>query len=328
MSTLLDQVRARLIVDVDSMDPAVAIRHTSDSLKFVDMTSNQAIVAGTVTPELLAEAVKVSSGGSIERVLDILTVLLAKRVLPYLSGNVHAQTSPNVGYSVEGTVNEARRIITTFEEVDVPRGRVCIKIPITPEGAQACKILQDEGIQTLGTCIFGVEQAIAAGLAGCVYLAPYFNELRVHFEDGLWKAYKVGVQGEEHPIVDVIRTIVAAYKIKGTKTKVMPASIVTAQEVIALAALQPDHMTLSGAVLDELASLPPVSIDRFDDALKRELTAEELKTVEQDYLADGGKLLREAFDRNTEMARKMEDALSIFADCEQKTKNSIKALLV
>lgn len=50
--------------------------------------------------------------------------------------------------------------------------------------------------------------------------------------------------------------------------------------------------------------------------------------VEQDYLADGGKLLREAFDRNAEMARKMEDALSIFADCEQKTKISIEALLV
>lgn len=103
------------------------------------------------------------------------TVLLAKRVLPYLSGSVHAQTSPSVGYSVEGTINEARRIITTFEELNVPRERVCIKIPITPEGAQACKILQDEGIQTLGTCIFGVEQAIAASLAGCVYLAPYFN---------------------------------------------------------------------------------------------------------------------------------------------------------
>ncbi len=56
-------------------------------------------------------------------------------------------------------------------------------------------------------------------------------------------------------------------------------SIVTAQEVIALAALQPDHMTLSGAVLDELASLPPVFVDRFDDILKRELTAEELKSA-------------------------------------------------
>ncbi|KAG7452739.1 aldolase [Guyanagaster necrorhizus] len=284
MSTLLDQVRTLLKVDVDSMDPAVASRHTSDSAKFVDMTSNQAIVAGTVTPELLAEAVKVSGGGSVERVLDVLTVLLARRVLPHLTGNVHAQTSPSVGYSVEGTVNEARRIVTTFEELSVPRARVCIKIPITPEGAQACKILQDEGIQTLGTCVFGVEQAIAARLAGCVYLAPYFNELCVHFEEGVWKAYKVGVKGEEHPMMDVVRTIVTAYKTKGTKTKVMPArrvsfGIVTAQEVIALVALQPDHLTLSGAVLDELASLPPVPINQFDDILKHELTVEELKSA-------------------------------------------------
>lgn len=52
------------------------------------------------------------------------------------------------------------------------------------------------------------------------------TELRVHFEDGLWKAYKVGVKGEEHPMIDVIRTIVTAYKTTGTKTKVMPARCV------------------------------------------------------------------------------------------------------
>lgn len=82
MSTLLDQIRGLLTVDVDSMDPAVAVRHTSDSIKFVDMTSNQAIVAGTATPELLAEAVKLSSGGSIERVLDVLVSSLLPSWIP------------------------------------------------------------------------------------------------------------------------------------------------------------------------------------------------------------------------------------------------------
>lgn len=44
MATLLSQVRSLIAVDVDSMDPAVAARHTTDTVKFVDMTSNQAIV--------------------------------------------------------------------------------------------------------------------------------------------------------------------------------------------------------------------------------------------------------------------------------------------
>ena len=44
MSTLLAQIRSVLTVDVDSMDPTVAARHTTDAVKFCDMTSNQAIV--------------------------------------------------------------------------------------------------------------------------------------------------------------------------------------------------------------------------------------------------------------------------------------------
>lgn len=43
-ATLLDNVRARLTVDVDSMDPDVAARHSRTDKIFRDMTSNQAIV--------------------------------------------------------------------------------------------------------------------------------------------------------------------------------------------------------------------------------------------------------------------------------------------
>ena len=48
-SSLLSYVRSRVTVDVDSMDPAVAARHTAgDEARFCDMTSNQAIVFGEV----------------------------------------------------------------------------------------------------------------------------------------------------------------------------------------------------------------------------------------------------------------------------------------
>ena len=42
--TLLSYTRTRVTVDVDSMDPDAAARHTSGGSKFCDMTSNQAIV--------------------------------------------------------------------------------------------------------------------------------------------------------------------------------------------------------------------------------------------------------------------------------------------
>lgn len=39
----------------------------------------------------------------------------------------------------------------------------------------AAKILNAEGIRTLGTCLFSLPQAIAASQAGCLYISPYFN---------------------------------------------------------------------------------------------------------------------------------------------------------
>lgn len=54
-ATLLADVRARVTVDVDSMDPTDAARHTDDTIKFCDMTSNQAIVHGqAIRPERAA----------------------------------------------------------------------------------------------------------------------------------------------------------------------------------------------------------------------------------------------------------------------------------
>lgn len=43
-TSLLALIRKKIVIDVDSMDPAVAIRHSSQTFTFCDMTSNQAIV--------------------------------------------------------------------------------------------------------------------------------------------------------------------------------------------------------------------------------------------------------------------------------------------
>ena len=126
---------------------------------------------------------------------------------------------------------------------------MCIKIPATPESVLACKYLESIGIRTLSTCLFSVQQAMAAHQAGCLYIAPYFNgmssltppphhaliairyitrlnvsrslELRVHFEPGVWKEY--ADTAKEHPAGPVVASIVKLYKEVGAKTLVMPA---------------------------------------------------------------------------------------------------------
>lgn len=77
-------------------------------------------------------------------------------------------------------------IIAIFKEIDAdfPSSRVCIKIPSTFEGIQACRVLEEDGICTLATTLFSMEQAALAADARCSYIAPYVNELPVHFVPG------------------------------------------------------------------------------------------------------------------------------------------------
>ncbi|KAJ6596681.1 hypothetical protein B0H10DRAFT_2088439 [Mycena sp. CBHHK59/15] len=304
-TTLLAQVCALVTVDVDSMDPDVAARYSTPS-KFCDMTSNQAIVHGqAVRPErreLLEAAVDYvrkytnSDGEAFEQdVVDVLTVLLAKQVYPHLTGNVHAQTSPSSAYDTQKTIEHAQKLVALFSAHGIPQNRVCIKIPATPESLLACRTLQDGGVQTLATCLFSLPQAVAASQAGCVYVAPYFNELRVHFQPGLWKEY--ADTKTDHPMSPVILTIVQAFKELGSKTLVMPASIVTPQEVIALVSLGPNHLTLSGAVLDALAGLPSLAPEAFG---AEPVPASPSYKGRIDYLANGGALLAEALAGDAE----------------------------
>ncbi|KAF5351258.1 hypothetical protein D9756_008466 [Leucocoprinus leucothites] len=331
-TSLLQQLRSLVVVDVDCMDPDVAKRHTTQEEQFHDMTSNQALVlTETIKPEnegLIKEAIGYVQSKNLDQdpdtfkmdVLDTITVLLGKRVLPYLKGSVHAQTSPSVAYDTEKTIAHAKKLVALFAEHGIPKERVCIKIPSTPESILACQYLQKIGIQTLATTLFSLPQALAASQAGCKYVAPYFNELRVHFQKSTWKEY--ANPATEHPMSQVILSIVAAFREIKSSTLALPASIVTPNEVVALASFQPHHITISGGVLDQLAALPTIR-----EIEPTPCTTDIASFLGKNYLADGGQLLREAITTDVETQRKVTDALAIFDDCERKTKEFLDTVL-
>lgn len=328
--SLLASVRTRVVVDVDSMNPDIAGQHATAG-QLCDMTSNQAIVYGEATrPEqaaLLTQAIgtsherfpDVDEDTLVDHIVDLFTVLLAKAVYPYISGRVHAQTAPHTAYDTEKTVAHAMKLVSLFEANGIPRDRVCIKIPATPESILACQQLEKTGIRTLATCLFSVPQALAASQAGCLYIAPYFNELRVHFEPTVWKKYKN--TAVEHPTAQVIKDIISTFKLINSKTLVMPASIVTVDEVIALVSLNPDHLTLPGAILDNLATL---SESKLPEPVALPPASSLLTT---DYLADNAAKLRASIDEDAETSRKLTDALLIFGDMENKFKALIRKQL-
>lgn len=73
--------------------------------------------------------------------------------------------------SAEEMVEEAHLI---HEKIG---GNLYIKIPVTPEGIKAIKLLSKENIKTTATAIITPQQALMAATAGAEYLAPYVNRI-------------------------------------------------------------------------------------------------------------------------------------------------------
>ena len=60
-----------------------------------------------------------------------------------------------------------------------------IKLPCTPEGIKACKMLSFMGIRTNMTLVFSVSQAILCALAGATYVSPFVGRLDDNGHDGI-----------------------------------------------------------------------------------------------------------------------------------------------
>lgn len=194
--SLLDVLRSQSCVDVDSFDSSFA----TDLAPFVDATSNQAIAyAELVKPQhedLLLQAcltaIKEAPNWPEVTLLaslatEVAQVLLALRMAPLLTGRFHLQANPLDAYSVARTVRCGERLaslVSTLGSAQIAQS-LCIKVPATWEGLMACKILEKEkNIRTLATTLFTMEQGALAAEVGCTYVAPYVNELPVHFIAG------------------------------------------------------------------------------------------------------------------------------------------------
>ncbi|RPD70191.1 aldolase [Lentinus tigrinus ALCF2SS1-7] len=333
--TLLYHVSALTAVDVDSMDPTVSARYTKAGVKLHDMTSNQAMVCVEASRPERADILKTaidqikSTKGDLDidaqvlETVDLLAALFCKQVFPYLTGRVHTQTSPLLAYDTEATANHARKLVALLEEHGIPRSRVCIKIPSTPEALLACREVEKEGIRTLATSLFSVSQALAAHEAGCLYIAPWLNQLRVHFEPALWTEY--ADVAKEHPRMPIIRQIVKVYRDIGTKTEILPASIVNGKEAVALAALGPEHLTLPAVVLDQLSAATSAEPIPIDPELASASVSDEVKSIK--YLDNGAAALKESIASDEQTRVYLADALKVFGDMELKTREIVRAAL-
>jgi transaldolase len=110
---------------------------------------------------------------------------------------------------------------------------VIIKVPCTPEGLAATKILSDQGIGVNVTLIFNASQAVMAAKAGAMYVSPFIGRIDDTGADGMDLIAEIMTIWDYYPELD---TKVLAASIRnpmhilqamqmGTHTATMPTNI-------------------------------------------------------------------------------------------------------
>ena len=148
---------------------------------------------------------------------------VVREIAGICSGPISAEVT---AMDTQGMLEQARQLKSELPE------NVIIKIPCTPEGLAATKVLTKEGVDTNVTLIFSASQALMAAKAGATYVSPFIGRIDDTGHDGMnliaeimetWEKYdistKVLAASIRHP------THVLQCMQLGAHTATMPAKI-------------------------------------------------------------------------------------------------------
>ena len=93
----------------------------------------------------------------------------------------------------DGMVEQALELKSELPE------NVIIKIPCTPEGLAATKVLTEKGIKTNVTLIFSTSQALMAAKAGATYVSPFIGRIDDTGHEGMNLIAEIMTTWENYP---------------------------------------------------------------------------------------------------------------------------------
>ena len=195
-----------------------------------------------------AQWAKQQEGDPLENTLDMVAVKLGVEILKTVPGFVSTEVDARLSFDTIGTVHKARRLIALYEEADMERSRILIKIAATWEGIQAAKVLEEEGITCNLTLLFSMAQAVACAQSNITLISPFVGRILD------W--YKLSENKDSYPshldpgVISVSR-IYRYFKRHGYSTVVMGASFRNTGEIEALAGC--DKLTISPQFLQALS---------------------------------------------------------------------------
>lgn len=141
---------------------------------------------------------------------------------------------------VKATTEKAEDMIVEAREIAAIHPNMVVKIPMTPEGLKAVKVLKEEGIKTNVTLVFSPNQALLAARAGADYVSPFLGRLDDISQTG----------------VDLIRTISEIFQVNGISTKIICASVRNPIHIVDCALAGADIATVPYGVLLQMTKHP------------------------------------------------------------------------
>lgn len=165
--------------------------------------------------------------------------------------------------SVETTVPDAEGMIREGETFATWAPNVVVKVPVTPEGIRAARVLRGKGIPVNVTLVFSLAQALIAAKVGATYVSPFVGRLDDNGTDGM----------------DLVRDICAAYSHYPFTTKVLAASLRHPVHVIQSALAGCHVATMPFKVMEQLFNHPltDLGLEKFLDDVRKLQTALDAK---------------------------------------------------
>jgi len=147
---------------------------------------------------------------------------------------------------VEGPVNaevvavEAQAMVAEARDLAKIHEQVSVKVPMTPDGLKATRILSAEGIRVNVTLIFQPIQAMLAAKAGAAYVSPFIGRLDDISQRGM----------------DIIEQTVTIFENYGYDTEIIVASVRNPVHVLEAAMSGADIATIPYGVIMQLIKHP------------------------------------------------------------------------
>ncbi len=255
----------------------------------------------------------VSGDALLGRIMDELLVLFGAEILKIVPGRVSTETDADLSFDTEGLVRKAHRFITMYQERQIPRERILIKIASTWEGIRAAEILQKEGINCNMTLLFSLPQAVACAEAKARLISPFVGRILDWFKAKTGKEFSPA----EDPGVVSVKEIYSYYKKFGYHTEVMGASFRNKGEILELAGS--DLLTISPPLLGELKA----STEPFERKLSPDLAA----ATKLERLSLDEKAFRWRLNEDAMATEKLAEGIRLFNADAMKLEKYIASLL-